>query len=109
MADRGFRSPKPTPNGCPSGQTRSGCGLGRRAHGSEAWNHGLPGSPRARDAAAHPMSPRRLHVLVAPDSFKGSLTSGEVARALADGWHRARPDDEIRLAPLAHPADRTLL
>ncbi|OGO58970.1 MAG: hypothetical protein A2V85_00900 [Chloroflexi bacterium RBG_16_72_14] len=55
------------------------------------------------------MSPRRLHVLVAPDSFKGSLTSVEVARALADGWHRARPDDEIRLAPLADGGEGTLV
>jgi len=44
---------------------------------------------------------RSLDVLIAPDSFKGSLTSVEVARALADGWQRARPDDRIELAPLA--------
>ena len=43
----------------------------------------------------------RLRVLLAPDSFKGSLSSVEVARALAEGWARARPDDELILAPLA--------
>jgi glycerate kinase len=43
----------------------------------------------------------RLRVLVAPDSFKGSLSSVEAARALAEGWARARPDDELILAPLA--------
>ncbi|MGZ6315441.1 MAG: glycerate kinase [Candidatus Limnocylindrales bacterium] len=43
----------------------------------------------------------RLRVLLAPDSFKGSLSSVEVARALADGWARARPHDELILAPLA--------
>jgi len=43
---------------------------------------------------------RPLTVLVAPDSFKGSLTSVEVARALADGWTRARPDDTVEHAPL---------
>ena len=40
-------------------------------------------------------------VLIAPDSFKGSLTSVQVATAIADGWHRARPDDEILRCPLA--------
>ena len=43
----------------------------------------------------------RLRVLLAPDSFKGSLSSVEVARALADGWALARPHDELILAPLA--------
>jgi len=47
-------------------------------------------------------------VLVAPDSFKGSLTSVQVARALADGWLRARPDDEILLCPLADGGEGTL-
>ena len=42
-----------------------------------------------------PMTRRPLRVLVAPDSFKGSLTSVEVARAIAAGWLRARPDDEV--------------
>lgn len=47
-------------------------------------------------------------ILIAPDSFKGSLTSVEVARALADGWRRARPDDEILLCPLADGGEGTL-
>ena len=50
----------------------------------------------------------RRVVLIAPDSFKGSLTSVEVARALADGWRRARPDDEILLCPLADGGEGTL-
>jgi glycerate kinase len=51
---------------------------------------------------------RRLRVLLAPDSFKGSLTSVEVARALASGWSRARPGDELILAPLADGGEGTL-
>jgi glycerate kinase len=47
-------------------------------------------------------------VLFAPDSFKGSLTSVQVARALADGWLRARPGDEILLCPLADGGEGTL-
>jgi len=50
-----------------------------------------------------------VRVLIAPDSFKGSLTSAEVARALATGWRRARPGDEIRLAPLADGGMGTLV
>ena len=41
-----------------------------------------------------------LTVLFAPDSFKGSLTSVQVARALADGWSAARSGDTIEHAPL---------
>jgi glycerate 2-kinase len=49
-----------------------------------------------------------LTVLFAPDSFKGSLTSVEVATALAEGWHRARPKDMLLLAPLADGGEGTL-
>jgi glycerate 2-kinase len=49
-----------------------------------------------------------VRVLVAPDSFKGSLTSVQVARALADGWTRARPGDEVVLCPLADGGEGTL-
>jgi glycerate 2-kinase len=51
---------------------------------------------------------RQRTVLFAPDSFKGSLTSVEVARALADGWRRARPGDTARLCPLADGGEGTL-
>ncbi|HEY6014969.1 MAG TPA: glycerate kinase, partial [Candidatus Limnocylindrales bacterium] len=47
-------------------------------------------------------------VLFAPDSFKGSLTSVQVARALADGWTRARPNDTCLLCPLADGGEGTL-
>ena len=65
-----------------------------------------------RYADAQPMTttraPAALNVLVAPDSFKGSLTSVAVARALADGWLRARPGDAIVLAPLADGGQGTI-
>jgi glycerate kinase len=50
----------------------------------------------------------RLRVLLAPDSFKGSLSSVEVTRALAEGWAAARPQDELILAPLADGGEGTL-
>ncbi len=52
---------------------------------------------------------RALTVVVAPDSFKGSLTSLEVARALATGWSRVRPGDSVQLAPLADGGEGTLV
>ncbi len=42
-----------------------------------------------------------LRVVVAPDSYKGSLTSVEVADAIAAGWHTARPADIVERVPLA--------
>ncbi|MDQ6794642.1 MAG: glycerate kinase [Chloroflexota bacterium] len=56
-----------------------------------------------------PPAGRRLTVVVAPDSFKGSLTSVQVATALRDGWLRARPGDEVLLAPLADGGEGTLV
>ncbi|HEY8871306.1 MAG TPA: glycerate kinase [Candidatus Limnocylindrales bacterium] len=50
-----------------------------------------------------------LTVVVAPDSFKGSFTSVTVARALAGGWRRSRPDDRLLLAPLADGGEGTLV
>ena len=50
-----------------------------------------------------------LTVLFAPDSFKGSLTSLEVATALASGWRRGRPDDALLLSPLADGGEGTLV
>lgn len=50
--------------------------------------------------------PRR--VVIAPDSFKGSLRAAEVATSLARGWHRERPDDEIHLLPMADGGEGTL-
>lgn len=49
-----------------------------------------------------------MHLLVAPDSFKGSLTSVQVAEALSNGWRMARPDDRVTMAPLADGGEGTL-
>jgi glycerate 2-kinase len=49
-----------------------------------------------------------LTVVFAPDSFKGSLSSVEVALALSRGWARARPRDVLVHAPLADGGEGTL-
>jgi glycerate kinase len=43
----------------------------------------------------------RMRVLVAPDKFAGTLTAVEAADAIAAGWRRRAPDDELDLAPMA--------
>jgi glycerate kinase len=40
-----------------------------------------------------------LRVLIAPDCYGDSLTAVQAAQAIADGWRRARPHDELTLAP----------
>ena len=42
-----------------------------------------------------------MRVLVAPDKFAGTLTAVEAAEAVATGWRRRAPDDELDLAPMA--------
>ena len=36
-----------------------------------------------------------MKIIIAPDSYKGSLRAEKVARILADGWKSIRPEDEV--------------
>ena len=49
-----------------------------------------------------------LSVVIAPDSFKGSLTAVEASEAIAAGWRELRPADELRLLPQADGGEGTL-
>jgi glycerate kinase len=51
---------------------------------------------------------RPLTVVIAPDSFGGALDSVGVAAAIADGWARVRPDDELLRRPMADGGEGTL-
>jgi glycerate kinase len=42
-----------------------------------------------------------VRVVIAPDSFGGALSATEAAEAVAAGWTRVAPADEVRLLPLA--------
>lgn len=42
-----------------------------------------------------------MRVLVAPDGFGGTLTAPQAARAIADGWARTSPGDQLTLVPMA--------
>ena len=51
---------------------------------------------------------RSLRLVVAPDSFGGALDSVAVAKAIAAGWSRVRPADEILERPMADGGEGTL-
>ncbi len=51
---------------------------------------------------------RSLRILVAPDSYGGALDSVGVAAAIAEGWSRVRPADEIVRRPMADGGEGTL-
>jgi glycerate kinase len=42
-----------------------------------------------------------MRVVIAPDKFAGTLTAVEAAEAIAAGWRRHAPDDELDLVPMA--------
>ncbi len=42
-----------------------------------------------------------MRVLIAPDKFSGTLTAVEAAEAIATGWRRHAPADELDLTPMA--------
>lgn len=42
-----------------------------------------------------------MRVLIAPDKFAGTLTAGQAAEAIAEGWRRRAPGDELDLAPMS--------
>ena len=49
-----------------------------------------------------------MRIVVAPDSFKGTIEAAAAAAALAAGWRRARPADEVTCLPLADGGEGTL-
>jgi glycerate kinase len=52
--------------------------------------------------------PTRPIVVIAPDSFKGSLSASTAAMAIAQGLARVWPDAELRLSPMADGGEGTL-
>jgi len=49
-----------------------------------------------------------MRVIVAPDKFKGSLDATAVADAVAEGFHRSRPEARVTCAPMADGGEGTL-
>ena len=46
-----------------------------------------------------------MRVLIAPDKFKGTLTAQAAALAMARGWRKARPQDQLTLHPISDGGD----
>jgi glycerate kinase len=49
-----------------------------------------------------------MRIVIAPDSFKGSLGAGEAAAAIAEGVRRVLPDAEVLLRPVADGGEGTV-
>jgi len=54
------------------------------------------------------MADRKLTIVIAPDSFKGSLTAQQVARAIAKGVRRILPSANIVSVPMADGGEGTV-
>ena len=46
-----------------------------------------------------------LHILIAPDKFKGTLTAHAAAEAIRRGWSSVRPEDGVELLPMSDGGD----
>ncbi len=49
-----------------------------------------------------------MHILVAPDKFKGTLTRPSGCEAVATGWSRVRPADHVESVPMADGGEGTM-
>ncbi len=49
-----------------------------------------------------------MRVLVAPDKFRGTLTATQAATAIATGWRRGSPADEVETCPVADGGEGTM-
>ncbi|MEX0659450.1 MAG: glycerate kinase [Egibacteraceae bacterium] len=49
-----------------------------------------------------------MRVAIAPDKFAGTLTAAEAAQAMARGWSRVRPGDEVVACPMADGGEGTI-
>src|SRR5688572_6781308 len=51
-----------------------------------------------------PRAPQRT-VLIVPDKFKGTLTASQAADAIARGWSKVFPRDQLLLLPMSDGGD----
>ena len=49
-----------------------------------------------------------MHILIAPDSFKESLSAPQVAQALQNGFSQALPDASFDLLPVGDGGEGTM-
>ena len=51
--------------------------------------------------------PESLRVIVAPDSFKGTMSAAQAASAIGEGWLSERPHDQVVMIPQADGGEGT--
>lgn len=88
--------------------TGCGCGVDLEAHAAHAEAFAC-----AKDIAVEalnfgPACRRPRRVLLAIDSFKGSVSSAQAEEAVVEGVRRVWPDAEVRALPLADGGEGTL-
>lgn len=90
------------------GADGGGCGSDLEAHAAHAA--ALADADEVAGAALDfgPVQRRPRRVLLAIDSFKGSVSSAQAESAVAEGVHRVWPDAEVSALPLADGGEGTL-
>lgn len=87
-----------------------GCGCGSDLEAHAAHAEALASAGGADDAAIDfgPVQRRPRRVLLAIDSFKGSVSSAQAESAVAEGVRRVWPDAQVMALPLADGGEGTL-
>ena len=89
------------PGGC-------GCGSDLEAHAAHAAALAYADEVAGAAADFGPVQRRPRRVLLAIDSFKGSVSSSQAESAVAEGVRRVWPDAEVSALPLADGGEGTL-
>lgn len=92
------------------GADGAGCGCGSDLEAHAAHAEALADADKDTGVGADfgPVQRRPRRVLLAIDSFKGSLSSAQAEAAVAEGVRRVWPDAEVRALPLADGGEGTL-
>lgn len=85
-----------------------GCGLNLEAHAAHAEALAGVGDLADETVDFGPVQRRPRRVLLAIDSFKGSVSSAQAEEAVAEGVCRVWPDAELGALPLADGGEGTL-
>ena len=85
-----------------------GCGLNLEAHAAHAGALAGVGDLAGETLNYGPVQRRPRRVLLAIDSFKGSVLSAQAEKAVAEGVRRVWPDAELSALPLADGGEGTL-
>ena len=85
-----------------------GCGSDLEAHAAHAAALADAGEGVGAAVDFGPVQRRLRRVLLAIDSFKGSVSSAQAEEAVVEGVRRVWPDAEVRALPLADGGEGTL-